>query len=234
LGRCGRRALRRLEKGEGMRDKKLTIDAVLECGIAAVVRAESAELASKAIDAALEGGVNVIEVTFTVPGALEIIRELAGKIGDDVILGAGTVLTPDVAASAIEAGATFIVSPGTNVETIARAKEMGAAVFPGALTPTEVITAWQAGADMVKVFPANVMGPSYLKDLHGPLPQVPLMPTGGVSLTTAMDYLKAGAAALGVGGDLINKQLMAEGNFAEITSRARKFREIVKEFRNKQ
>lgn len=216
-----------------MKNKQQVINGILECGIAAVVRAESADMAFKAIEAALAGGVNVIEVTFTVPGALEIIRELAGKVGDDVILGAGTVLTPEVAESAINAGAVFIVSPGTNTATIAKAKEMGVAVFPGALTPTEVITAWQAGADMVKIFPANVMGPSYLKDLHGPLPEVPFMPTGGVSLATARDYLEAGAAALGVGGDLINKKLMAEGNYAEITERARKFREIVSDFRKK-
>jgi len=214
-----------------MKNKQQVVEGILECGIAAVVRAESADMAFKAIEAALAGGVNVIEVTFTVPGALEIIRELAGRVGDDVILGAGTVLTPDVAENAINAGAVFIVSPGTNTATIAKAKEMGAAVFPGALTPTEVITAWQAGADMVKIFPANVMGPSYLKDLHGPLPEVPFMPTGGVSLATAREYLEAGAAALGVGGDLINKKLMAEGNYAEITERARKFREIVSDFR---
>jgi 2-dehydro-3-deoxyphosphogluconate aldolase/(4S)-4-hydroxy-2-oxoglutarate aldolase len=214
-----------------MKNKQQVVEGILECGIAAVVRAESADMAFKAIEAALAGGVNVIEVTFTVPGALEIIRELAGRVGDDVILGAGTVLTPDVAENAINAGAVFIVSPGTNIATIAKAKEMGAAVFPGALTPTEVVTAWQAGADMVKIFPANVMGPSYLKDLHGPLPEVPFMPTGGVSLATAKEYLEAGAAALGVGGDLINKKLMAEGNYAEITERARKFREIVSDFR---
>lgn len=214
-----------------MKNKQQVVEGILECGIAAVVRAESADMAFKAIEAALAGGVNVIEVTFTVPDALEIIRELAGRVGDDVILGAGTVLTPDVAENAINAGAVFIVSPGTNTATIAKAKEMGAAVFPGALTPTEVITAWQAGADMVKIFPANVMGPSYLKDLHGPLPEVLFMPTGGVSLATAREYLEAGAAALGVGGDLINKKLMAEGNYAEITERARKFREIVSDFR---
>lgn len=221
-------------KGIHMTDKKQIMDGILECGIAAVVRAESADLALKAVDAALEGGLNVIEITFTVPGALDIIAELARKIGDHVILGAGTVLTPEMAASATDAGAKFIVSPGVNVSTIGMVKKKGFPVFPGALTPTEVITAWQSGADMVKIFPANTMGPNYLKDLHGPLPQVKLMPTGGVSLATAMDYLKNGAAALGVGGDLINKQLLTEGNFAEITERARRFREIMREFRSGQ
>lgn len=214
-----------------MKSKQEILDGILECGIAAVVRAESADLALKAIEAALEGGVSVIEVTFTVPGALEIIRTLAKTIGDDAILGAGTVLAPQTATDAIEAGARFIVSPCTNLSVIEAAKLKGVPVFPGALTPTEVVTAWQAGADMVKIFPANVMGPGYLKDLHGPLPQVKFMPTGGVGLDTALDYLKAGATALGVGGDLINKKLMAEGNFAEITARARKFRAIVQEFR---
>lgn len=212
-------------------NKQKILDGILECGIAAVVRAESADLAHKAIQAALEGGVNVIEVTFTVPGALEIIRDLAKTIGGDAILGAGTVLTPQTATDAIEAGARFIVSPCTSMAVIEAAKLKGVPVFPGALTPTEVVTAWQSGADLVKIFPANVVGPSYLRDLHGPLPQVKFMPTGGVGLDTAMDYLKAGASALGVGGDLINKKLMAEGNFAEITARARKFREIVREFR---
>jgi len=214
-----------------MRDKQQILDGILDCGIAAVVRAESAELAFQAIGAALAGGVNVIEVTFTVPGALEIIRELAAKTGDDVILGAGTVLDPETAANAVDAGARFIVSPSTNLATIEMAKSKGAAVFPGALTPTEVITAWQAGADVIKIFPANVMGPSYFKDLHGPFPYIPFMPTGGVDLTTARTWLENGAVALGVGGALIDKKLMKDGNFEEITNRARKFREIVKEFK---
>lgn len=212
-------------------DKQQVLDGILECGIVAVVRAETGDLALKAVEAALDGGVSVVEITFTVPGALEIIRSLAKTLGKDAILGAGTVLAPQTATDAIEAGAQFIVSPCISVPVIEAAKLKGVAVFPGALTPTEVVTAWQSGADMVKIFPANAMGPGYLKDLHGPLPQVKFMPTGGVSLTTAMDYLKCGAAALGVGGDLINKKLMAEGNFAEITARALKFRAIVQEFR---
>ncbi len=214
-----------------MRNKQELLDGILECGVVAVVRAESAELALKAVEAALAGGINVIEVTFTVPGALEIIAKLAKTLGGDTILGAGTVLEPVTASDAVEAGARFVVSPSTSLEVMEAAKLKGALVFPGALTPTEVVTAWQAGADMVKIFPASAMGPGYLKDLHGPLPQVKFIPTGGVHLETAMEFLKCGAAALGVGGDLINKKLMAEGNFAEITERARKFRRIVQEFR---
>lgn len=215
-----------------MKDKNQVLGGILECGIAAVVRAESADLAFKAIEAALEGGVNVIEVTFTVPGAIDIIRQLASQGIEGLILGAGTVLSPEVASDAVDAGAQFLVSPSTKIATIDMAKAKGVPIFPGALTPTEVITAWEAGGDIVKIFPANTMGPSYLKDLHGPFPQVPFMPTGGVDLNTARTWLEAGAVALGVGGALIDKKLMKEGNFAEITSRARRFREIVGEFRS--
>jgi len=216
-----------------MRDKQQIMDGILECGIVAVMRAESADLAFKAIDAALEGGVNVIEVRLTVPETLDIISQLAKKISDEVILGAGTVLTPEMAGCAVDAGAQFVVSPGTNVSIIGMVKKKGFPVFPGALTPTEAIAAWQSGADMIKVFPANAMGPTYLKDLHNLLPKAPFMPTGGVSLTTAMEYLNNGAAALGVDGDLINKKLLAEGAFEVITSRAKRFRNIVSEFRSK-
>ena len=212
-------------------DKKQVLDRIIECGVVAIVRGQSDELILKAIEAALAGGINVIEVTFTVPNALQIIEKLAGQLSDDVILGAGTVLTPEKAASAVDAGARFIVSPNTNISVIEMAKSRGVPVCPGALTPTEVVTAWQAGADVIKIFPANVMGPKYLKDLHGPLPDVPFMPTGGVNLSTAREYLENGAVALGVGGDLINKKLMDEGNFAEITSRARQFRQIIREYR---
>jgi len=215
-----------------MKDKDQVLAGILDCGIAAVVRGTSGELIMKAIEAALEGGVNVIEVTFTVPNALEIIERLAAKVSGDVILGAGTVLTPEMAANALDAGAQFIVSPSTNLATIEMAKSRGVPVFPGALTPTEVITAWQAGGDVIKIFPANVVGPTYLKDLHGPFPDIPFMPTGGVDLTTARSWLENGAVCLGVGGALIDKKLMAEGNFAEIASRARKFREIIEEFRS--
>jgi len=217
-----------------MKDKDQVLAGILDCGIAAVVRGTSDELIMKAIEAALDGGVNVIEVTFTVPNALEIIERLAARVGEDVILGAGTVLTAEMAASALDAGAQFIVSPSANPATIEMAKSRGVPVFPGALTPTEVITAWQAGGDIIKIFPANVVGPTYLKDLHGPFPDIPFMPTGGVDLNTARSWLENGAVCLGVGGALIDKRLMAEGNFAEITNRARKFREIIEEFRSNQ
>lgn len=212
-------------------EKKHVIDAIIECGIVAVVRAESSELALRAVEAALAGGVNAIEVTFTVPGALEVIRTLSKGVSSDVILGAGTVLDPQTALDAVDAGARFIVSPNVNLATIEAAKSKGVAVFPGAFTPTEVLTAWQAGGDIIKIFPANVVGPSYFKDLHGPFPNIPLMPTGGVDLSTARTWLEHGAVALGVGGALIDRKLLKEGNFGEITERAKKFREIVNEFR---
>lgn len=212
-------------------EKKHVIDAIIECGIVAVVRAESSELALRAVEAALAGGVNAIEVTFTVPGALEVIRTLSNGVSSDVILGAGTVLDPQTALDAVDAGARFIVSPNVNLATIEAAKSKGVAVFPGAFTPTEVLTAWQAGGDIIKIFPANVVGPSYFKDLHGPFPNIPLMPTGGVDLSTARSWLEHGAVALGVGGALIDRKLLKDGNFGEITERAKKFREIVSEFR---
>jgi 2-dehydro-3-deoxyphosphogluconate aldolase/(4S)-4-hydroxy-2-oxoglutarate aldolase len=214
-----------------MRTKQETLDAVIDCGIVAVVRGESAEPVFKAIDAVMKGGVTVIEVTFTVPGALEIIRQLAKEIPDNVVLGAGTVLDAKTAWEAINAGAEFIVSPSFNAEVVHTTSSNGKAVMPGALTPTEVVTAWQAGADLVKIFPITAMGPQYLKDLHGPLPQVKFIPTGGIDLSNAADYIKAGASALGVGGSLVDKKLVAAGDWAALTDRARKFTDVVKEAR---
>lgn len=210
-----------------MKDKQAILSGILDCGIAAVVRGESAEPVMKAIEAVLKGGVTVIEVTFTVPGALQIIERLAKEISNDVILGAGTVLDPQTAKNAIDKGAQFIVSPATNLEVIKVARDNGKVVMPGALTPTEVVAGWQAGADMIKIFPITSMGPGYLKDLHGPLPQVKFIPTGGIDLSNAADYLKAGASALGVGSSLIDKKLVKEEKWNELTERARAFRQIV-------
>jgi 2-dehydro-3-deoxyphosphogluconate aldolase/(4S)-4-hydroxy-2-oxoglutarate aldolase len=213
-------------------EKQLIIDSIVECGVVAVVRGESEEQILNAISAALDGGINVIEITFTVPNPLKLISTLRNKVSDDVVLGAGTVINPEMALDAIQAGAQFIVAPSTNINTIEVTKSKGIPVFPGALTPTEVLTAWQAGADMIKIFPANIMGPGYIKDLHGPFPEIPLMPTGDVDLTTCYSWLEAGAACLGVGSALIDKKLMAAGDYAEITRRAREFRRIIQEFRN--
>ena len=202
------------------------IKQIKEIGVIPVVRATSADEAMRAIDAIREGGISVLEITMTVPGAVKVIEEVAARYGKDALVGAGTVLDPETATSCISAGAQFVVSPALNLMTIARCQDHDVAVMPGALTPTEVVHAWTAGADFVKVFPAGAVGgPSYLKALKAPLPQIELVPTGGVSLKTAADFIKAGAAALGVGADLVGEPSL-------ITERAKQFVEIVREARS--
>ena len=202
---------------------------IREVGLIPVIRAESPEAAGRAIDAIRAGGVPILEITMTVPGAVDLIEDLARKYGKDAVVGAGTVLDPETARACILAGAQFVVSPSLNLETIACCRRYGVAVLPGALTPTEVVAAWQAGADMVKVFPAGALGgASYIKALKAPLPQIDLVPTGGVSLKTAADFIKAGATALGVGADLVDTQALAAGQAGEITRKAREFVELVK------
>ncbi len=202
---------------------------IREVGLVPVIRAESPEVAGQAIEAIRAGGVPILEITMTVPGAIRLIEEMARRYGGDAVVGAGTVLDPETARACILAGARFVVSPSLNLETIACCRRYGVAVLPGALTPTEVVAAWQAGADMVKVFPAGAVGgPSYIKALKAPLPQIDLVPTGGVSLKTAADFIKAGATALGVGADLVDTKALQEGRAAEITRKARELVEIVK------
>jgi len=202
---------------------------IRDTGLVPVVRAESADQAMRAVEAIKAGGVDVLEVTMTVPGAIGVIEQLAKAYGGEALIGAGTVLDPETAQACIQAGAQFIVSPALNEETIAFCRDNDIAVFPGALTPTEVVRAWNAGADAVKVFPAGVVGgASYLKALKAPLPQIELIPTGGVSLKTAADFIKAGAMALGVGADLVDMKALREGNAELITERARQFLEIVR------
>ncbi len=208
------------------------ISEIKRVGLVPVVRAKSAEEAMRAIDAIKEGGISVLEVTMTVPGAVRVIEEVAKRYGADVLIGAGTVLDAETARTVILAGAQFVISPSTNLEMIACCRRYGVPVMPGALTPTEVVAAWEAGADAVKVFPAGALGgASYIKALKAPLPQIELVPTGGVSLKTAADFIKAGAMALGVGADLVDTKALAEGNGQLITERARQFVEIVKEAR---
>jgi 2-dehydro-3-deoxyphosphogluconate aldolase / (4S)-4-hydroxy-2-oxoglutarate aldolase len=204
---------------------------ILECGIVAVVRSEMSAPLVKVARALAEGGVTAIEVTFTVPGALDVIRQVRQEVGDSILLGAGTVLDPETARAAILAGAEFIVAPTINVEVIRLCRRYDKAVMPGALTPTEVLSAWEAGADIVKIFPADVGGPAYLKALHGPLPQVRLMPTGGVDLTTAESFLKAGACCLGVGGALVEPKAVTHGDFDRIRDLATQFCAIVRRCR---
>ncbi len=212
--------------------KTEVINRIKEIGLVPVVRAASADEALRAIDAIREGGVSVLEITMTVPGAVGVIEQLARRSAADVIIGAGTVLDPETARACILAGAQFVVSPSLNVETIGCCRRYGVTVLPGALTPTEVVQAWTAGADFVKVFPAGAVGgASYLKALKAPLPDIDLVPTGGVSLKTAADFIKAGASALGVGADLVDVKALREGQASVITERARQFVEIVREAR---
>ncbi len=202
---------------------------IRETGLIPVVRAESADQAMRAVAALKAGGLNILEVTMTVPGAIEVIQTLAAEYGDETLIGAGTVLDPETAQTCIRAGAKFIVSPALNEETIKFCRRQDVAIFPGALTPTEVVRAWKLGADAVKVFPAGAVGGAgYLKALKAPLPQIELIPTGGVSLKTAADFIKAGAMALGVGADLVDPKALREGNAALLTERAREFLEIVR------
>lgn len=173
-----------------------------------VVRAPSSDSAIQLVEALLEGGIATIELTMTVPGAIEVISRIAREFGEKILLGAGTVLDDETARACIDAGAQFIVSPGLDAGTVLVCNALGVAVAPGALTPTEVLTAWRTGADIVKIFPCDAVGgPSYVKALKAPLPQVPLMPTGGVSLDNLLDFIRAGAVAVGVGSNLADAKL---------------------------
>jgi 2-dehydro-3-deoxyphosphogluconate aldolase/(4S)-4-hydroxy-2-oxoglutarate aldolase len=213
-------------------DKTAVLQRIRDIGLVPVVRAETSDQARRAVAAIMAGGVNVLEVTMTVPGAISVIEQLAKAFGGEALIGAGTVLDSETADKCIQAGAQFIVSPSLNEETIAFCRAQDVAIFPGALTPTEVVRAWNAGADAVKVFPAGAVGgASYLRALKAPLPHIELVPTGGVSLKTAADFIKAGAMALGVGADLVDMKALRDGNDQLITERARQFLEVVREAR---
>lgn len=205
-----------------------TLSRILECGIVAVMRAPTGEILADVAEALHAGGVLALEVTFTVPAAHRVLEEVARRLGDRVVLGAGTVLDTETARVALLSGARFIVSPTVNLDVIAMCRRYSCPVMPGAFTPTEVLQAWQAGADVVKVFPADVVGPQHLKAIRGPLPQIRLMPTGGVNLKTAASFLEAGACALGVGGALVDKQAIKDRDLDRIESLARQYVEIVK------
>ena len=193
-----------------------------------VVRAPTADLAVKAVEAILEGGISTFEITLTVPGAVQVIESLVKRFGSRALIGAGTVLSADQAAACIDVGAQFIVSPGFDAATVELVLRRGLPCMPGALTPTEVITAWKAGVDMVKIFPCSAMGGAkYLKALKGPLPQVKMLPTGGVNASTAHEYLAAGAAALGIGSELVDAQALAAGRLDIITARAKELVDAV-------
>ena len=210
------------------------LERIHQIGLVPVLRATSAKEAMTIADAIIAGGVTVLEVTMTVPGAVQVMEQLVKHHGDNLLVGAGTVLDPETARACVLAGAQFIVSPALDVRTIELCLRYSVPVMPGALTPTEIVTAWQAGADVVKVFPCSALGGAkYLKALGGPLPQIQLIPTGGVSLGTAEEFLAAGAFALGVGSDLVDARAAAEGRTEVITENARKYMGIVGKFRGR-
>ena len=214
-------------------EKAAVLRELRKIGLVPVLRAESFEQAMALADAIAAGGVTVLEVTMTVPGAIQVMRRLAEQ-RPDILIGAGTVLDAETARMCILEGAQFVVSPALNVATFEMCHRYSVAVLPGALTPTEIVTAWQAGADVVKVFPASAMGgPKYLTSLKGPLPHIEMIPTGGVMLGNAAEFLEAGAFALGVGSDLVAAKMIADGRPEVITEIARKYLEIVREFRSR-
>ncbi len=216
----------------GFMTKEQILASITEIGIVPVVRTSSAEAAIQAIDAIYRGGIRAAEITMTVPGAIHALEKVADRFGGKITLGAGTVLDPETARSCMLAGAEFFVTPSLRLSTIEIAKRYSKVICPGALTPTEVLTAWEAGADFVKVFPCgNVGGAKYIKAIKAPFPQIEMIPTGGVNLETAGDFLKAGAAAVAVGGELVDAKTIKEGRFDIIEERARQYLAAVAEAR---
>ena len=189
--------------------KQEVLNAIIDCGVVAVIRADRSDELMQVAHALVKGGIVTLEVTMTTPGAVDVIKAVATELRDKVIIGAGTVLDPETARAVILAGAEFIVAPTVNPATIALCRRYSKVVIPGAFTPTEILTAWECGADIVKVFPATAVGPKYLKDIKGPLPQIRLSPTGGVSLENAGEFIQCGACCIAVGGNLVSKKALA-------------------------
>lgn len=213
-------------------EKREILDRMVAEGLIPVIRASSAAGALKVAQAIQQGGAGFLEITMTVPGGMEVIKELKGQFKDTVIIGAGTVLDPETGRTALLAGAQFLVSPTFNLEVIRMAHRYSAVVIPGALTPTEILAAWEAGADLVKVFPAGPLGgPRYVKALKGPLPQILLLPTGGVDLKNVGDFIRAGASVVAVGGELVDERAVKEENFGVLTRNTRAFLKAIREAR---
>jgi len=205
---------------------------ILEIGIVPVVRASSAALGARAAEAVSAGGIPIVEITMTVPGAVKLIGELVGSVGNDVMIGAGTVLNAESARRCIDAGAKFLVSPGFDAGVVQLARSADILVIPGALSPTEIMAATGAGADLIKIFPCGAVGGAkYIKALRGPFPEVAMIPTGGVNLETAADFIRAGAVALGIGGELVSATALSSGNTNQISETARRFLTIVRQTR---
>lgn len=211
-----------------MGEKEKNLQEMIDGGVVAIVRVESARQAIEVCGAIARGGIKPIEVTMTVPGAIDVIKEFKSAMKDEVLVGAGTVLDPETARAVILAGAEFIVTPTLNLRVIEMCRRYGKIIIAGAFTPTEILTAWEAGADIVKVFPVTMGGPQYLRDIRGPLPQINLVPTGGVSLENTPDFIRAGAVAVAVGTSLVDKTALSEGKYDLITEKAKRFIEAVK------
>jgi len=208
--------------------KDQILSSIIEIGVVPVVRTSSAEGAIRAIEAIYRGGIRAAEITMTVPGAIHALEKVADQFGDKIVLGAGTVLDPETARACMLAGAEFFVTPSLKISTIEIVKRYSKVICPGALTPTEVVTAWDAGADIVKIFPCgNVGGPKYIKALRAPFPHIEMIPTGGVNLETAGEFLKAGACAVAVGGELVDAKSVKEGRFDLIEDRARQYLGVI-------
>lgn len=214
-----------------MSTRSENLASIKACGVVAVLRADSPDALVQVAQAIGRGGIGAVEITMTTPGALDVIGECANRLGDEILLGAGTVLDPETARAAILAGAEYIVTPTLNPDVITLCRRYDKVIIPGALTPTEILTAWECGADIVKVFPATAVGPRYFKDVKAPLPQIDLMPTGGVDLDNAGDFIRAGACAVAVGGNLVDKAAVATGEWHVLTDTARKYVETVRNAR---
>ncbi len=214
-------------------DKQTVLSFIKDVGIVPIVRTTSAESAVRTIDAIYAGGIRAAEITMTVPGAVKALEKVADAYGDKIVLGAGTVLDPETARICMLAGAEFFVTPTLKISTLEMAKRYSKAILPGAFTPTEVLTAWEHGADFVKVFPCgNAGGPKYIKALKAPLPQIEMIPVGGVNMDTAADFLRAGACAIAVGSDLVDGKTIAAEDYDVFTERARKYLEIIQATRS--
>ncbi|EHL78265.1 bifunctional 4-hydroxy-2-oxoglutarate aldolase/2-dehydro-3-deoxy-phosphogluconate aldolase [Bacillus smithii] len=205
------------------------LSTILENKIIAIIRGSKPKDVLSIAKALKDGGIKVLEITMNSPKALTVIEEVSSELGDEIVVGAGTVLDPESARAALLSGAKFILSPTTDIETIRLTKRYGAVSIPAALTPTEILNAYENGGDIIKVFPASALGPAYIKDLHGPLPQIPLLPTGGIDLNNISHYINAGAAGVGLGSSLVNaNQVMTEDYLHKLTEKAKQFVEAVK------
>ena len=214
-----------------MSSRSENLASIKACGVVAVLRADRPDALVQVAQAIGRGGIGAVEITMTTPGALDVIGECANRLGDEILLGAGTVLDPETARAAILAGAEYIVTPTLNPDVITLCRRYDKVIIPGALTPTEILTAWECGADIVKVFPATAVGPRYFKDVKAPLPQIDLMPTGGVDLDNAGDFIREGACAVAVGGNLVDKAAVAAGEWHVLTDTARKYVDAVRNAR---